>query len=60
MERIVREAFSDVIIASLHPRTSISITVQITQDEGSVSINYYIIIKINNKYNRRILIIIFF
>ncbi|OUM66283.1 hypothetical protein PIROE2DRAFT_40917 [Piromyces sp. E2] len=36
MERIVREAFSDVIIASLHPRTSISITVQITQDEGSI------------------------
>jgi len=36
MERIVREAFSDVIIASLHPRTSISITVQITQDDGSV------------------------
>jgi len=38
MERIVREAYSDVIIASLHPRTSISITVQITQDDGSVCI----------------------
>ncbi|KAG4085741.1 ribosomal protein S5 domain 2-type protein [Neocallimastix lanati (nom. inval.)] len=36
MERIVREAYSDVIIASLHPRTSISITVQITQDDGSM------------------------
>ncbi|ORX85177.1 exosome component Rrp46 [Anaeromyces robustus] len=36
MERIVREAFSDVIISSLHPRTSISITVQITQDDGSI------------------------
>jgi len=44
MERIVREAFSNVIIASLHPRTSISITVQITQDDGSVYIIIFILI----------------
>jgi exosome complex component RRP46 len=37
IEKIVRDTCEAVILTSLHPRSSISIVIQVEQDDGSVS-----------------------